>query len=169
MSYQFYEAERYSCAYPIIKETVPKSALGYNANNQYPEFPPLMSDGRSIVSSYQPESTLNNDIIQRNQLQSNWEYRNYLVANSVSIMEQNFRAACNDTGYSVTQYVVPNSNEVVKDANSTPYYYRYSTLTDAPFGYASSDLKDLYYSREQLDQQKQSGPMTQYDMLQQQQ
>ena len=34
--------EQLNCAYPIIKETIPKSSLGYNTNNKYPEFPPLM-------------------------------------------------------------------------------------------------------------------------------
>ena len=37
-------------AYPIIKETVPKSERGYNTNNKYSSFPPLMSDGRNFAT-----------------------------------------------------------------------------------------------------------------------
>ena len=69
-------------AYPIIKETIPKSSLGYNTNNKYPEFPPLMSDGRSIISSYQPETVVNTELLHRNGIQTNWQYRKYLTENS---------------------------------------------------------------------------------------
>ena len=40
--FSFYTTgENLKCAYPIIKETIPKSSLGYNTNNVYPQFPPL--------------------------------------------------------------------------------------------------------------------------------
>jgi hypothetical protein len=86
-------------AFPVIKETLPRSSLGYTTNNVYPGFPPIMTDGRSIVASYQPEAVLNTTLIQQNQLQSNWQYRKYLTANADQIMQQNFREACNDMGY----------------------------------------------------------------------
>ena len=91
--------ETIDCAYPIIKETIPKSSLGYNTNNKYPEFPPLMNDGRSVTASYQPESVINNELITKNGIESNWKYRKYLTENSKQIMEWNFREACNDAGY----------------------------------------------------------------------
>ena len=75
----FQNSEEIDSAYPIIKETVPLSARGYHTNNKYPEFPPLMSDGRSIVASWQPEATTNADLIQNNNIESNWEYRKYLI------------------------------------------------------------------------------------------
>ena len=52
-----------NCAYPVIKETVPESARGYNTNNKYPQFPPLMSDGRSVTATWQPESSINIDLV----------------------------------------------------------------------------------------------------------
>jgi hypothetical protein len=124
-----------------------------------------MSDGRSIVASYQPESTVNNQILQENSIKSNWEYRNYLVANATQIMEKNFRESSNDTGYFAKQYEIPNSNEVIKDVNHAPFHYHKDNLEQKPFGYASSDLKDRYLSREELNDQKFSVPATQYDLL----
>ena len=88
-----------SCAYPIIKETVPKSSLGYGTNNKYPEFPPLMTDGRSVIGSWQPESTENANLIESNGIKTNWQYRQFLMKNAQQIQEYNFRETCNDVGY----------------------------------------------------------------------
>ena len=87
------------CAYPVIKETVPMSKRGYTTNNKYPEFPPLMSDGRAITASWQPEASVNQDLIEHNGIKSNWEYRKYLTHNAKEVMEYNFRESSNDTGY----------------------------------------------------------------------
>ena len=112
MSYSsFNNVECVASAFPVIKETVPKSALGYNTNNKYPEFPPLMKDGRAIVASYQPESAINNNIILENGIQSNWQYRQYLTNNAIDVMNRNFRDACNDAGYYTNS----------KDINGTPF------------------------------------------------
>ena len=73
------------CAYPIIKETIPATSLGYSTNNTYPEFPPLMSDGRPITATWQPESSINEDLIERNDIKSNWEYRKFLQKNAETI------------------------------------------------------------------------------------
>jgi hypothetical protein len=48
----FQNSEKLDCAYPVVKETLPLSSRGYHTNNKYPEFPPLMNDGRSIVASW---------------------------------------------------------------------------------------------------------------------
>ena len=55
--------ENLNNAYPSNKETVPESSLGYHANNQYDNFPPLMSDGRALVASWQPEAVANKQLI----------------------------------------------------------------------------------------------------------
>jgi hypothetical protein len=162
-----YQPEPLNCAYPVIKETIPSSSLGYGTNNKYPEFPPLMSDGRAIVSSWQPESIINDDLIQSNGIRSNWQYRKYLVNNSKDIMEYNFRESCNDVGYYKRPIDLPNmqSNKVT-NLTGTPYNFS-STLDESkPFGYQTSDLKELYLSREQLDARKISPVITQADLIQ---
>ena len=161
----FSNFETIDCAYPIIKETIPKSSLGYNTNNKYPEFPPLMSDGRSITASYQPEAVINNDLIKNNNIQSNWQYRKYLTENSKQIMEYNFREASNDAGYFSRFAGTPiNSVDKMFD-NTTPYVFNSVMDNNKPFGYSSSDLKNIYLSREQLNARKISPVITQDEII----
>jgi len=151
-----------------VKE-IPKSSLGYNTNNKYPEFPPLMDDGRAVTTSYQPESVINQHIIHKNNIQSNWQYRKYLTENAEKIMQDNFRDSCNDCGYYIRHNDLPLTGiDQVKD-NRTPFLYNSFYDNQKPFGYASSDLKDLYLSREQLESRKFSPAITQEEILKQQQ
>lgn len=152
-------------AYPIIKETIPKSSLGYNTNNKYPEFPPLMNDGRSIVSSHQPEAIINNELLHRNGIQTNWQYRKYLTENSKEIMEWNFREASNDAGYFKRHTDAPINTMDSLQSATTPYLFNSIMDNNKPIGHASSDLKMLYLSREQLNARKISPVITQEDLL----
>lgn len=149
-----YNSEKIGCAYPVIKETVPKSALGYNTNNLYSQFPPKMSDGRSAISSWQPESAANNQLLKNNDIKSNWQYRKYLTQHSQQIMEYNFRETCNDTGYFIPPLDVGNGDEPNKHSTNVPYVYSSFTDTSKPEGYQESDLKQMYLSREQLNSRK---------------
>ena len=139
------------CAYPVIKETVPESSRGYTTNNKYPGFPPLMNDGRSITATWQPESSVNADLIENSGIKSNWQYRKYLTENAKKIMEYNFRESSNDTGYYKRPIDIPSiqTNEV-KGFNNIPYSYSSTIETAKPFGHSNSDLKNLYMTREQL-------------------
>ena len=70
-------------------------------------------------------------------------------------MEYNFRESSNDTGYYKRPIDIPSiqTNEV-KGFHNRPYVYSSGTDSAQPFGYSSSDLKDLYLSREQLASRK---------------
>jgi len=161
-----YQPEKLESAYPIIKETVPKSSLGYATNNKYPEFPPLMSDGRSVTATWQPESVINDDIIQNNNIRSNWQYRKYLTKNAKDIMEYNFRESSSDVGYYKRVIDLPNmQSSNVKNMNGTPYNFSSLLDNNKPFGYQTSDLKEMYLSREQLDARKISPVITQEHLL----
>jgi hypothetical protein len=152
--------ESLECAYPVIKETLPRSKLGYNSNNQYPEFPPLMSDGRSIISSWQPDSVVNNQILTKNDIKSNWQYRKFIKENAEEIMKYNFRETCNDTGYYIQNQNPPKYG--------TPYMYdsihEQANRTVGPE--TKSDLKDLYLSRNQLEMRKIAPSITQEQFMQ---
>ena len=173
------ESSSVSCAFPVIKETVPASSLGYKTNNKYPHFPPIMSDGRAVTSTWQPESTINADLIQRNGIQSNWQYRKFLTDNAKSIMEYNFLESSNDVGYYKRPIDVPNiqSNVISHPrgdymnnyaaAYSVPYLYSASNYNSKPKGYMPSDLKDLYFTREELESRKFSPVITQESILRQ--
>ena len=158
--------ETISSAYPIIKETIPQSALGYKTNNKYPAFPPLMSDGRAITASYQPEAILNEKLIRSNNIESNWQYRRYLTHHAKEIMEYNFREASTDSGYFARYSDLPtiNSNQTL-GFTTTPYLYSSVTDSAKPVGFETSDLKEIYLSREQLDARRISPVVTQDEFL----
>ena len=61
----FEYSTNYTEAYPTEKETLlpPPTKLGYHSNNKYAGFPPLMSDGRTITASWQPEALVNEELI----------------------------------------------------------------------------------------------------------
>jgi hypothetical protein len=120
-----------------------KSHLGYSTNNIYDGYPPLMFDGRTITASYQPEAVYNEKLILDNGIKTNWQYRKYLIDNGTQIIKQNLKEASNDVGY--VQRFTDLGN------NSMPYLYKSYNDANKPFGYQTSDLKELYLSREQLD------------------
>jgi len=125
---------------------IPKSSLGYKTNNKYQNFPPMMNDGRSLISSWQNETQINNKLIKENNIESNWKYRQYLTKNAKNVMEYNFRESANDTGY----LIQPQS---LKKTNSfTPYSF--DSLNDTSKPFQKSDLKELYLTREQLNAKK---------------
>ena len=66
-------------------------------NNFHQDFPALMSDGRSF-SNWQPTAVLNDQIRSRENLKTNWEYRQYLQKNANSIIAFDQSTACQQTG-----------------------------------------------------------------------
>jgi hypothetical protein len=138
--FSYPQPESTQCAFPVIRETLPRSSLGYTTNNLYAGFPPVMADGRSIVASYQPEAILNSTLLQQNQINSNWQYRRYLTDNATQVMQQNFREACNDMGY--YERFAPSER-----GNAGPI-----TQSGPSRQVASvADLKQLYLSRDELN------------------
>lgn len=117
--------------YAVLK--IPKSSLGYKTNNNYPKFPPLMSDGRSLVSNWQPETIANHQLIVNNQLSTNWSYRKFLTENANDIMKTNFVQTANDTGY-----MIPPS-DVFRD-HATPFLAQYK---DSVSPFAPNQISDL--------------------------
>ena len=94
--------EKYTSNAPTL--VIPRSSLGYQTNNKYNKFPPLMSDGRSLISSYNNEDQINEMLLSRNSIVSNWQYRKYLMNNANTIMEYNYREVANDMGYQIAQH-----------------------------------------------------------------
>jgi hypothetical protein len=148
------------------QNNTPASTLGYTTNNKYNEFPPLMNDGRSLVSSWVPESQINKTLKDENSLKSNWEYRQHLINNGETIMKQNYREAANDTGYNNASMPMPNiqSNEI-KGFETYPYSFKSVLDDNRPKGYSTSDLKQAYLTREQLASRQMSPVITQEEML----
>ncbi len=155
---QSFIGENLENAYPTNKQHIPTSTLGYHSNNKYDNFPPLMSDGRALVASWQPEAVLNKQLIDENNIHSNWQYRRYLTQNANTIMRTNFRESANDVGYIKI-------DDKPESSHGSPFSYK-SFLDDTkPNGYNTSDLKNLYLSREQLNSRKVSPAITQEQLL----
>jgi len=144
-------------AYPIIKETIPASHLGYKTNNRYDGFPPLMSDGRSIFAGARSETLLQNTILKNMNSSldekssiNNAQYREYMVKNARKIMEDDFRNASNDVGY-YERFADQLPKGAGISTSGSPYLYADTTDSARPLGYSDSDLKAIYLSREELD------------------
>ena len=145
-------------AYPPIVDR-PKSIYGYQTHNIYKDYPPMMQDGRVIVASWQPEAVVNNNLVQMAGVTSNWQYRQYLTNNATSIIKQNLAETMNDVGYIERYAEAPNT------PYTSPYTYKsYLDKTNVP-GYEESNLKDLYFSREELNARKVAPAITQEQLI----
>lgn len=124
-----------------MKETIPRS----HPQSIYQGFPPLMSDGRSIVASHQSTSIVDKYLQEKGDF-SSWEYRQYLQKNGQQVMKDNFREASNDCGY-YRRLVQPQPG-LGKQILSL---YANNLDSGLPIeNLDSSDLKQIYLSREQL-------------------
>ena len=130
------------------------------SNNIHFDFPPLMSDGRSFAS-WQPGDVVNKQIREKEGIISNAQYRQYLVANADTIIKENQLEACNDCGACVAEY-----KKVTKDT-SGPFLYKSNLQSSKPFGYETSDLKNIYLSRQELQSRQVTPVITQEQLLKQ--
>jgi len=160
--FSYPQPETNECAFPVVRETVPKSKLGYATNNVYPAFPANMHDGRSLIAAHQPEAVLNENLIEQSGIQSNWQYRNYLTHHSQEIAQDNFREACNDTGY--FERFLPDQRGDSLPVQNAPLQYSSYDDNRSVENQPDSDLKELYLSREQLESRK-TAPVISQDEL----
>lgn len=155
----------YEYAYPIFQSTSvpPPSKLGYHTNNKYDNFPPLMSDGRAVTASWQPEAVLNEYLIKNMEIKSNWQYRQYLTKNAKEIMKYNCSQLATDAGY-LKRYTDLESNTI-----STPHSFKSLADNSNPVDYQQqkSDLKELYLSREELQSRMVAPEISQDELLRQ--
>lgn len=141
-------------AYPSLH----LSNTGYQTNNQYSKFPPLMHDGRSVISSWRPETIINDDLLKREGIQSNWQYRQFMTANSLNIREKMFHDALNDVGIISNQY---GNNTFI----SSPKFYHSINEPISHIQAMPSDLKETYLTREQLQNKLIVPSLTQEQMI----
>ena len=118
------------------------STLYSGSNNIHENMPPIMSDGRNF-SIWLPEEVINESIKKEANINSNWDYRQFLQENASKIMSQNSIGALSESGF----------NEVKKEiSQNTPFLYMNTYDSNRPsVGYSNGDLKNQYLSREQLN------------------
>ena len=145
-------------AYPPVVDK-PASIYGFQTHNLYKDYPPMMSDGRVISASWQPEAVVNNNLVKSAGLTSNWQYRQYLIEHGNKLIAQNRVETMNDIGY-IARYA---------KSPETPYTppYKYKSYLDntTVFGYENSDLKHIYFSKEELNARKVAPVITQYELI----
>ena len=155
MNLHFASGQNLTDAYPQPQHS---RTDGYQTNNQYTNFPPIMNDGRSIVASWQPGAVVNEILVQQNGIQSNWQYRRYLMNNSNDIRDNLWKEALNDVGYSVR-------NESSSQLFQTPKVYGSLNEPTSHRNADPSDLKDIYLNRQQLEARRIVPSMTQDEMI----
>ena len=134
------------------------SNLGYHSNNRYDGFPPLMSDGRSIVANGRSEPLEHNALLKEQGMTNNAQYRDYMIKNAKQIMMNEYRNSSNDTGFSeegrFADYLLASVAPVAKAKDSKQMPYQGGQGGQGAQGgritYKQSDLKDIYLTREQL-------------------
>lgn len=133
---------------------------GNTLNNIYSELPPLMSDQR-LFTSYDPNYETNETFMEKNNITSNYEYRQYLTQNADSIMEENRQNVCNDSGICVF------SQTGFKQRNKEgKYLYSGHSDTTRPYGYEDSNMKSKYVSEKALESRMSAPILNQQQLLQ---
>lgn len=133
---------------------------GYQTNNDYSKFPPLMSDGRNITASWQPSAELNEQILESNNIKSNWQYRKFMTENANTLREQMFHDSLNDVGYTIR-----NKNSKSNQEFNSPKLYSSMFEPVSHAQHSISDIKDNYLSRQQLQSQMKVTSLTQEQLV----
>ncbi len=126
------------------------------SNNIHFNTPPLMSDGRHYTH-YDPSCEANNQFKKKMNFSNNYDYRQWLIKNGNRVAEINKRSACNEC------------SECVESAANAPttekYLFKSCQYNSKPFGYESSDLKNLYLSKHALNARLKAPIITQEQLL----
>ena len=117
------------------------------SNNIHLGHPPLMSDGRNFITTH-PDNQLNQDILVENRIMSNSDYRTYLTNNSEKIIANNQLEACSNSK------CFRDFKRPQMEGTNQPYFFASAFDNTTPFGYVSTDMKNVYLTREQLQSRK---------------
>lgn len=127
------------------------------SNNIHFDYPPIMDDGRNY-SDWQPGAAMNEKMKEDAGIKTNWQYRRYLTQNADEIIKYNQILACNQCGSCPVRY----ENQ---ETSNSPFLYKSSEEKTMPYGYVNSDLKNLYLSKQDLEQRLNSPQINQEDYL----
>ena len=79
----------------------------------------------------------NREIISVNNINSNWEYRRFLIDNGNKIRNHNRLNSCLNKG-------IQNVISMDEKKNNPPFLFESSADKSIPFGYQTSDLKEAF-------------------------
>jgi hypothetical protein len=129
------------------------------SNNIHFDFPPIMMDGRNFAK-WQPGAKINEEIRKENNITSNWKYRQYLTENADSIIKSNQLESCDNSCYCPAL-------KTTEPTQNTPFLYKSCVDKSQPYGYETSDLKNIYLSSYELQSRMVAPSITQADILKQ--
>ena len=118
-----------------------------------------MSDGRNFAN-WLPGGAINEKIRKENNIKTNNDYRKYLTNNADNIIKYNQLSACDECCSTLQTY----NNDNTNNTNNTPFLYKSCLDESKPFGYETSDLKEMYLSEYQL-QNRMITPVISQDKL----
>jgi len=121
------------------------------SNNIHFNSPPIMADGRNFAT-WVPACAVNETIQKKNNLTTNYAYRQYLINNAEKLMKYNSTSACDQCSSCLGQF---NRDPIT---STEKHVFISHSDKDTPYGYEDSDLKKLYLSRRAL-QSKQIAPI----------
>jgi hypothetical protein len=124
-----------------------------------------MADGRNYAT-WQPGAAVNEMIRQKNNITSNSDYRQYLIRNADEVMQANLIGACDSCGFNLNLISNENNNTTTYGGNyPKPFLFSSPWDKSQPFGYESSDLKNLYLSRYDLQSRMMAPALNQEQYL----
>ena len=124
------------------------------SNNIHHKSPPLMSDSRQFTN-YDAACHNNNNIKKNNNITTNYSYRQFLINSGNEVMKANSNLA------KMCSTKTCNSSD---NFFHEKYLYKDCNDNSVPYGYQTSDLKNMYLSRESL-QGNLSGPILTQEQL----
>ena len=125
-------------------------------NNIHNDFPPLMNDS-TLFTDWNTCCKTNDKLKKSNGIDNNYNYRQWLINNGNTVMKTNRMNAYNNAN------VKPNINSMFQKSNK--YIFRDCNDKRQPLGYETSDLKEIYLSKQELNEKLTAPIMTQYDLI----
>ena len=127
------------------------------SNNIHHNEMALMSDGKQFTM-YNPACDLNKKLQAQNGMKNNYEYRQFLINNGISLMGKNNISSCNSGSECVM-------NGISKNKSYGKYLYKSARDMTKTYGNQSSDLKNMYLDRQELSSTFVTPIVTQDDLL----
>tara|TARA_B100000945_G_scaffold299781_1_gene280750 strand:+ start:226 stop:648 length:423 start_codon:yes stop_codon:yes gene_type:complete len=127
------------------------------SNNIHFDYPAIMSDGR-LFTLRDPACIRNTMIKKSAGISNNYQYRQYLIKNADNIMKSNTEKTTDQCCFS--KNIIHN-----KKPTNNKYIYQSCSDSNQPYGYETSDLKNVYLTRRELQSQLVSPILTQEELL----
>jgi hypothetical protein len=127
------------------------------SNNIHHNEMAIMSDGKQFTL-YNPACDLNKKLQAQNGMKNNYEYRQFLINNGISLMGKNNMSICNAGSECVM-------NGVSKNKSFGKYLYKSAQDMAKPYGHQTSDLKNMYLDKQELNSTYVTPIVTQDELL----